>query len=134
MLLLCYSLIDTNTIPFYFSLSQIGRAEPHTQRFGLTVSSRRCPSSFYESYPTGRTSASTLLMIQLVQAVIPPQRDAYVGVQSSSGALKHLALKCQSEMFNCVSLTNSHTRRDAFVETNPPAGLSSIHNPILGRV
>ena len=73
-------------------------------------------------------------MIQLVQAVIPPQRDAYVGVQSSSGALKHLALKCQSEMFNCVSLTNSHTRRDAFVETNPPAGLSSIHNPILGRV
>ena len=31
MLLLCYSLINTNTIPFYFSLSQIGRAEPRTQ-------------------------------------------------------------------------------------------------------
>ena len=41
MLLLCYSLIDTNTIPFYFSLSQIGRVESHTQRFGLTVSFRR---------------------------------------------------------------------------------------------
>ena len=26
MLLLCYSLIDTNTIPFYFSLFQIGIA------------------------------------------------------------------------------------------------------------
>ena len=32
------------------------------------------------------------------------------GVQSSSGALKHLALKCKSEMFSCVSLTNLHTR------------------------
>ena len=73
MLLLCYSLIDTNTIPFYFSLSQIGRVESHTQRFGLTVSFRRFPSSFYESYPMGGTSTSTLLMPQLVQAVIPPQ-------------------------------------------------------------
>ena len=41
MLLLCYSLIDTNTIPFYFSLSQIGRAEPRTRRFAVTVSFRR---------------------------------------------------------------------------------------------
>ena len=73
MLLLCYSLIDTNTIPFYFSLSQIGRAEPRTQRFGLTVSFRRFLSSFYESYPMGGASASTSLMTQLVQAVIPPQ-------------------------------------------------------------
>ena len=53
MLLLCYSLIDTNTIPFYFSLSQIGRAEPRNQRLGLTVSFRRFPSSFYESYTPG---------------------------------------------------------------------------------
>ena len=52
-LLLCYSLIDTNTIPFYFSLSQIGRVESHTRRFGLTVSFRRFPSSFYESYTPG---------------------------------------------------------------------------------
>ena len=66
--------------------------------------------------------------------VIPPQRDAFVGVQSSSGALKHLALKCQSEMFNCVSLTNLHTRHGASVEINQPAGLSSIHNLTLGRV
>ena len=73
MLLLCYSLIDTNTIPFYFSLFQIGRAEPRTQRFGLTVSFRRFPSSFYEYYPIGGASTSTSLMTQLVQAVIPPQ-------------------------------------------------------------
>ena len=73
MLLLCYSLIDTNTIPFYFSLSQIGRAEACTRRFGLTVSFRQFPSSFYESYPMGRTSASTSLMPQLGQVVIPPQ-------------------------------------------------------------
>lgn len=73
MLLLCYSLIDTNTIPFYFSLSQIGRAEACTRRFGLTVSFRRFPSSFYEYYPIGGASASTLLMPQLLQVVIPPQ-------------------------------------------------------------
>lgn len=27
-----------------------------------------------------------------------------------------------------------HTRRDAFAETDPPAGLSSTHIPILGIV
>ena len=59
----------------------------------------------------GRASTSTSLISQLVQAVILPQHDAFVGVQSSSGALKHLALKCKSEMFNCVLPTNSHTRR-----------------------
>ena len=78
MLLLCYSLIDTNTIPFYFSLSQIERAEPRTKRFGLTVSFRRFPSSFYESYPMGGASTSTSLMPQLVQVVIPPPHDASV--------------------------------------------------------
>ena len=82
----------------------------------------------------GTTSASTLLMPQLVQAVIPPQRDAFVGVQSSSGALKHLALKYKSEMFNFVSPTSLHIQRDASAETDPPAGLSSIHSPTLGRV
>ncbi len=91
MLLLCYSLIDTNTIPFYFSLSQIGRAEPRTQRFGITVSFGRilltlrqlCPR--VPSQPSvspcrmGRTSTSTSLMPQLVQAVIPPQHAQSLG-------------------------------------------------------
>lgn len=55
----------------YVSLTNL-----HIQRFGLTVSYRRCPSSFYESYRMGGITASTSLMSQLVQAVIPPQRDA----------------------------------------------------------
>ena len=121
MLLLCYSLIDTNTIPFYFSLSQIGRAvilpqlgafvgvqsssgalkhlalkyksemlncvlpiNSHTRRFGLTVSFRRSPSSFYESYRMGGTSPSTSLMPQIVQAVVRPQHDAFVGLKRFS--------------------------------------------------
>ena len=45
----------------------------HTRRFGLTVSFRQIPSSFYESYRMGRSSTSTSLMPQLVQAVILPQ-------------------------------------------------------------
>ena len=45
--------------------------------------------------------------------VILPQHDAFAGVQSSSGALKHLALKYKSETFSCVSLTSSHTQRFA---------------------
>ena len=48
----------------------------HTRQFGLTVSFRRSPSSFYESYRMGRSSTSTSLMPQLVQAVILPQHDA----------------------------------------------------------
>lgn len=56
------------------------------------------------------------------------------GVQSSSGALKHLALKCQSEMFNFILLTSLHIRRGAFGEKDQPAVLSSIHNLTLGRV
>ena len=66
--------------------------------------------------------------------VILPQHDAIAGVQSSSGALKHLALKYKSEMFNCVLPINSHTRHDAFAEKDPPAVLFSIHSPILDRV
>lgn len=82
----------------------------------------------------GRTSASTSLMIQLVQAVILPQHGASVGVQSSSGALKHLALKCQSEMFNYVLLTSLHILRDAFEGISQPAVLFSIHSPTLDSV
>ena len=33
-------------------------------------------SLLYDGYPMGRTSASTSLMPQLVQAVIPPRHDA----------------------------------------------------------
>lgn len=82
----------------------------------------------------GGTSPSTSLMPQLVQAVIPPQHDAFVGVQSSSGALKRLVLKSKSETFSCVLLINSHTRRGAFAEKDPPAVLFSIHIPTLDRV
>ena len=61
--------------------SRLLPANSHTQRFGLTVSFRRFPSSFYESYRMGGTSPSTSLMPQQVQAVIPPQRDAFVGLK-----------------------------------------------------
>ena len=82
----------------------------------------------------GGSSASTSLKPQLVQAVIPPQRDAFVGVQSSSGALKRLDLKSKSETFSCVLPINSHTQHGASVEKDPPAVLSSIHIPTLDRV
>ena len=82
----------------------------------------------------GRTSASTSLMIQLVQAVIPPQHDAFVGVQSSCGALKHLALKSKSEMFSCVLPINLHIPRDAFEGISQPAVLSSIRSPTLDSI
>ena len=106
----------------------------HTRRFGLSVSSRRCPSSFHESYRMGRTSASTSLIPQLVQALIPPQHDASAGVQSSSGALKHLALKSKSEMFSCVLPINLHILRDAFEGISQPAVLSSIRSPTLDSI
>ena len=38
-------------------------------------------SLLYDGYPMGRTSASTSLMPQLVQAVIPPQHDASAGLK-----------------------------------------------------
>ena len=61
---------------FHLNMPNFSQAELHTQRFGLTVSFRRFSSSFYESYPMGGASASTSLIPQLVQAVIPPQHDA----------------------------------------------------------
>ena len=84
MLLLCYSLIDTNTNPFYFSLSQIGREEPRTQRFGLALSFRRFPYSFYESYRMGRTSTSNSLKPQLLQVVIRTQHGVFAGLKRFS--------------------------------------------------
>ena len=62
ILLLYYSLIDTNTIPFYFSLSQIGRAESHTQRFELTVSFRRFPPHSTSPIPQGTFSTFGLTL------------------------------------------------------------------------
>ena len=68
-----YPLFDQRSYlhAFHYSFRSLLRAEKHSQRFGLTVSFRRCPSSFYESYRMGRTSASTSLIPQLVQAMIP---------------------------------------------------------------
>lgn len=56
------------------------QATLHTQRFGLALSFRRFPSSFYESYPMGRSSTSTSLMPQLVQAVILPPHGAFAEI------------------------------------------------------
>ena len=50
---------------------------------------------------------------KLWQAEIPPQHGAFVGVQSSCGALKCLDLKSKSETFSCVLAINSHTLRFA---------------------
>ena len=117
------------------TFSCVSLTNSRTQRFAVTVSFRRKLLTLQQLYPRapsrpsvspcrmGGTSASTSLISQLVQAVIPPQHDAFVGVQSSSGALKHLALKCKSEMFNCVLPINSHTLHDASEEKDPPAGL-----------
>ena len=66
--------------------------------------------------------------------VLPSQHGAFVGVQSSSGALKHLALKYKSEMFNCILPINSHTQHGASVGKDPLAVLFSIHSPTLDRV
>lgn len=103
--------------------SYVSLINSHTRRFAVTVSFRRklltlrqlCPKA--PSRPSvspcrmGGASTSTSLKSQLVQVVIPPRHDAFVGVQSSCGALKRLALKSKSEMFNCVLPINSHTRR-----------------------
>ena len=75
----------------------------HTQRFGLTVSSRRCPSSFYESYRMGGTSHSTSLMPQFLQAVIRPQHDAFVDSKGSGNLLRII----------CISQTSLHIQRFA---------------------
>ena len=66
--------------------------------------------------------------------VLPSQHGAFVGVQSSNGALMHLALKYKSEMFNCILPINSHTQHGASVGKDPPAVLFSIHSPTLDRV
>ena len=72
----------------------------------------------------GGTSPSTSLMTQLVEAVIRPQHDASVDSKGLGNLLR----------INYVSLTNLHTQHDASAETDPPAVLSLIRSPTLGRV
>ena len=98
ILLLCYSLIDTNTIPFYFSLSQIGRVESHTQRFGLTVSFRRFPPHSTSPIPQGTFSTFGLtlshgqnsLKPQLLQVVIRTQHGVFAGLKRFSEPFEEL--------------------------------------------
>ena len=52
------------------------------------------------------------------------RRDSFVDSKGSVNLLR----------ISYVSLTSLHIRRDASVEINPPAGLSSVHSPTLGRV
>ncbi|OYL14703.1 hypothetical protein AZJ63_05770 [Streptococcus pneumoniae] len=76
MLILCYSLIDTNTIPFYFSTvsDRKSRATHSAVRTYLIISSVSLLILRVLSY--GRSFTSTSLMPQLVQAVILPQHGA----------------------------------------------------------
>ena len=105
-------------------ISYVSLTNLHTRRFRLTVSFCRFLSSFYESYRMGRSSPSTSLMPQLVQAVILPQHGASADSKGSGNFLR----------ISSVLPTSLHIRRDVFVEIDPPAGLSSIHSPTLGRV
>ena len=99
----------------------------------------------------GGTSPSTSLMPQLVQAVIPPQHDAFVDSKGSVNLLRIIcilptSLHIRRDVFVdskgsgnllriiCILPTSLHTRRDASEEKDPPAGLSSIRSPILDRV
>ena len=78
------SLLENAKKPYNqgFSLlihTKVSRLSPrnlHTQRFAVAVSFRRKLLTLRQ-LSHGQTSASTLLMPQLVQAVIPPQRDAF---------------------------------------------------------
>ena len=167
MLLLCYSLIDTNTIPFYFSTvsdwkSRVTHSAVRCYRIISSVSllilrvlSHGQIIYFYFAEVSTRTSSYTAS----TWCVCGTQKVR--GVQSSSGALKPLALKWKSEILtafyqqtytfdvmrlrdskgsvnllriNCVLPTNLHTRRDAFEEINQPVVLSSIHSLTLDRV
>ena len=82
--------------PSTFRLSQIGRAEPHAQRFAITVSFRRnllTLRQLYSRAPSrpsvspcrmGGASTSTSLKNQLVQAMKLPQHDASAGLKRFS--------------------------------------------------
>ena len=124
ILLLCYSLIDTNTIPFYFSTvsARKSRATHSAVRTYRIISSVSLLILRVLSH--GRSFTSTSLMPQLVQAVILPQHGASVDSKGLGNLLR----------ISCVLLTSLHTRRDAFVETSQLAVLSSTHILTLDRV
>lgn len=125
MLLLCYSLIDTNTIPFYFS----------------TVSDRKS-RTMHSAVRTYRIISSVSL---LILRVLSHGRSIYfyfadASARTSSDTASTWCICGTQKVWvnllriNCVSLTSLHTRRDAFEGKDPPAGLSSIHILTLDRV
>ena len=66
----------------------------------------------------GRSSASTSLMPQLVQAVIPPQHGAFVDSKGSVNLLR----------INCVLPTSSHTRRGSRGQNECHLSMSVLGN------
>ena len=137
MLLLCYSLIDTNTIPFYFSTvsdrkSRVTHSAVRTYRIISSVS-----PSFYESYTPGHLLDLRSHLVPweehllLIRWSLSSYKQWYglnmVRLWDSKGSVNLLKI-------NYVSLTNLHTRHDAFAEKDPPAVLSSTHSPTLDRV
>lgn len=79
---------DFDTIPTYTSLVLLIFERLSTfHKQAYTFSCSDLPYRFvvysllYDSYPMGWTSTSTSLMTQLVQAVIPHQHDAFVGLK-----------------------------------------------------
>ena len=85
-------------------ISYVSLTNLHTRRFRLTVSFCRFLSSFYESYRMGRSSPSTSLMPQLVQAVILPQHGASADSKGSGNFLR----------ISSVLPTSLHIRRAMF--------------------
>ena len=137
MLLLCYSLIDTNTIPFYFSTvsdrkSRATHSAVRTYRIissvSLLILRVYTPGHVLDLRSHLVTWAVSLLLLRWsISSYKQWYRLNVVRLWDSKGSVNLLRI-------NCVSLTNSHTRHDAFVETNPPVVLSSIRIPILDRV
>ena len=94
-------------------IKNVSQTSLHIQRSAITVSFRRKLLTLRQLYPRapsrpsvspcrmGRSSTSTSLFPQLVQAVILPQHGAFVDSKGSVNLLR----------INCVSLTNLHTRR-----------------------
>ena len=148
---------DSKGLGNLLRFSYVSLTNLHTQRFSVAVSFRRKLLTLRQLYPRapsrpsvspfpmGRTSASTSLMPQLVQAVILPQHGAFVNILrincvslTSSHTRRDVFVDSKGSVnllrINCVLPTSLHTRRDASAEINPPVALSSIHSPTLGRV
>ena len=118
-------------------LSRLLPAKIHTQRFGLALSFRRFPYSFYESYTPGHLLdlrshlvAWEIIYFYFADASARTSSDTastwcVCGTQKVWGNLLRIS---------SVLPTSLHIRRDVFVETSQPAGLSSTRTPTLGRV